>query len=204
MLRWSLWIGAVLALVWLTYCVSPYVALYRFERAVQAHDAAAVQKRVNFRALRFSLTKQAANALVEAGARGHELDAQQRQMAAGAAIPLVEPLVARLLTPETIIDLLDDGWPQDLAPEAAPEVGGLQIRSPSQVWRFFTRSEGRGFRNVVVTFPPRARPEAQFRLKLRLSGWAWRITEIELPAVLRERLVRELAERGSERPFLKP
>lgn len=204
MLRWSLWIGTALAFLWLVYCVSPYVALYRFERAVQAHDAAAVQRRVNLRALRFSLTKQVANAVVEAGARGHQLDAQNRQMAVGAAIAIAEPLVARLLTPETIIDLLDDGWPQDLAPDGAPTMGGLQIRSPSQVWRFFTRSEGRGFRNVVVTFPPRARPEAQFRLKLRLGGWTWRITEIELPTVLRERLVRELAERGSERPFLKP
>ena len=58
-MRWVVRIGAVLGLVWTVYCVSPYVALYRLARAVEARDPEAVRRRINGQALRVSLTRQA-------------------------------------------------------------------------------------------------------------------------------------------------
>ena len=195
-MRWVVRIGAVLGLVWTVYCVSPYVALYRLARAVEARDPEAVRRRINGRALRVSLTRQAVETALAAIAKAQDGDPRQSRVTADAAAALVEPLVAALLTPDTIIDCLDDGWPQGLAPERARGPGGLRMASLAEAWALYAGSEGRGFRSVVVPFPPERPAEEQFRLRLRFGAGAWRLTEVEAPPALRERLVGEWARRA--------
>jgi hypothetical protein len=53
-------------------------------------------------------------------------------------------------------------------------------------------SETRGFRKIYMPIPP-DRPKAErFTLYWRLSGTTWRLTGVDLPASLQQRLIREL------------
>lgn len=213
-LRVGLWVALGLALAWLVFAASPYVALYRLARAVQAHDLEGVARRVNVRALRLSLTRQTIAALAEAAGR-RDLGERDRGLAADAAAMLVEPVVSALVTPETIADILDDGWPQKLVGERPPDAGGasamgsteggpprgrergLHAATLAQLGRLWLGAESRGFRNLLISFPPDRPREARFRVRLRLSGWTWRLVDVELPADLRERISRRL---GGELP----
>jgi hypothetical protein len=58
--------------------------------------------------------------------------------------------------------------------------------------RLFRQSELRGFRNLVVSLPPDAPTEQQFRLRLRLVRTTWKLIGIELPDALLKRAVRDL------------
>jgi hypothetical protein len=197
------WTGAVvvaLVLAWTLFALSPFYALYRLAGAVQARDAQAVAARVNFRTLRVSLTRQALAAVIEAAAARRDLEPRDRQLVIDAAGAFVEPLIASLVTPETVVDLLDDGWPQSLAlPPREGRGGGLPGPAIGTFLRLALASESRGFRGIVVPVPP-DRPRAeQLRLRLRLSGTTWRLIEIEVPSELRERLTQRLIRAGDLR-----
>lgn len=214
MTRWWL-AGLAVVLLWVAYGISPYVALYRLSQAVQAHDAAAVAQRVNFRTLRLSLTKQALAAAVDGIAARRDLSPRERTILTEASGALAEPLVESLVTPETLIDLLDDGWPvraglardggtREAAPgdttAAAPKARdasgknalGLHASTLGQLFALFRSAEPRGFRGMVVSYPPDRPLENRFRLRLRLRGWTWRLVDLELPGALRERISQRL------------
>jgi hypothetical protein len=212
MTRWWL-AGLAVVLLWIAYGISPYVALYRLSQAVQAHDAAAVAQRVNFRTLRLSLTKQALAAAVDGISARRDLSPRERTILTEASGALAEPLVESLVTPETLIDLLDDGWPvraglardggaRETAPgdttaasPAAPKdrnALGLHASTLGQLFALFRSAEPRGFRGMVVSYPPDRPLENRFRLRLRLRGWTWRLVDLELPGALRERISQRL------------
>lgn len=221
MTRWWL-AGLAILVAWIAYGASPYLALYRISQAVHAHDAAALEQRVNFRTLRLSLTKQALAAAVDAIAARRDLSPRERTILTEASGALAGPLVESLVTPETLIDLLDDGWPvraglaRDNAPrDNAPREGapgdttasphepskpeaprkdglGLNASTFSQLFALFRSAEPRGFRGMVVSYPPDRPIENRFRLRLRLRGWTWRLVDLELPGALRERISQRL------------
>ncbi len=248
MTRW--WLAGLVALfLWIAYGLSPYVALYRLSQAVQAHDPQAVAQRVNFRTLRLSLTRQATAAVLDAITARRDLSARDRAILTEASGALAEPLVESLVTPETLIDLLDDGWPvraglarqpgsvtpsPDTTPPDTPSAGeaaqapspqapstqaqntqaptthdpdvpattgeagrrseglGLHASTLSQLFALFRSAEPRGFRGMVVSYPPDRPLENRFRLRLRLRGWTWRLVDLELPSALRERISQRL------------
>lgn len=217
---WGLRVAAGLALAWIVYLASPFMALHALGRAVEEGNVAAIQRRVNFRGIRVSLTRQIVAAYVdEVG--GSNLSAGERQLAVKAGMEVAEPIVQRLLSPELILDLLDDGWPQKLAapqsgpsPEASPRPSGenagatqpgesvpsvpigrlLRINSVQTAYRIYARSELRGFRNVLISLPPGRPLEDRFRLRMRLSGWTWKLISLELPGSVLSRLMRRIPE----------
>jgi hypothetical protein len=63
--------------------------------------------------------------------------------------------------------------------------------------RLFRQSELRGFRNLLVSLPPDAPSEQQFRLRLRLVRTTWKLIGIELPDALLRRAIRDLAGRAA-------
>ncbi|MCF4129422.1 DUF2939 domain-containing protein [Methylobacterium sp. SyP6R] len=214
MTRWWL-AGLAILLLWIGYGASPYLALYRISQAVQAHDAAALEQRVNFRTLRLSLTKQALAAAVDAIAARRDLSSRERTILTEASGALAGPLVESLVTPETLIDLLDDGWPVRAglardggpretapgdttatfpeAPKGKDGLGlGLHASTLGQLFALFRSAEPRGFRGMVVSYPPDRPIENRFRLRLRLRGWTWRLVDLELPGALRERISQRL------------
>ncbi len=208
-MRWMLRIGTGLVLAWLVFLASPFVALHGLGRAVETRDVEAVRARVNFRALRLSLLKQVIGAYLDERA-GRALGPAERQLAADAGATAADPLVAQLLTPEAIIELLNEGWPKDLrgtiaadeparqeAPSAEPGdvVKTMRVASLRGAMRLFRQSELRGFRNLLVSLPPDAPSEQQFRLRLRLVRTTWKLIGIELPDALLRRAIRDLAGR---------
>ncbi|ACA18575.1 conserved hypothetical protein [Methylobacterium sp. 4-46] len=196
---WCLFLALVL--LWLGYSLSPYLALYRLSEAVRTNDLPAVTQRVNFRTLRLSLSRQATAAALEAIEARPDLSPRDRQMLTDAVAGLVEPVVGSLVTPEMLMDLLDDGWPERLGiarPDGAAGPGrgsqdrGLPGRRVSDLLALARTAEMRGFRGVVFSFPPDRPRASQYRLRLRLRGFTWRVVDLELPADLRDRISQKL------------
>jgi hypothetical protein len=57
-MRWALWITFALVILLAVYIASPLIALQSIASAVEARDAAALTERIEFPALRRSLTRQ--------------------------------------------------------------------------------------------------------------------------------------------------
>jgi hypothetical protein len=198
-MRWTLRISFLLLLAWAIFMVSPFVALYSLAKAVEARDIARIEERVNLQAVRISLSKQLVADYLVAMGRGKELEGIDRQVASEVGATLADPLVAELITPAALIDLLADGWPEGVvsqpkrAAEAAEAAGfSFDFGSLGKAFELFVKSESRGFRNIYIPLPPDKAPGDGFRVHLRLSGTTWRLTGIELPRALRRSLVRKL------------
>ncbi|MEE7458377.1 hypothetical protein MPAR168_08690 [Methylorubrum populi] len=192
-MRW--WLPPLLAvLAWFAYTLTPFWSLYGFAAAVQAGDTAAVERRVNFRTLRLSLARQISAAVK---ADSTSLDPRERQRIADAAAAFALPVMESALTPKAVIDLLDDGWPQESdlgAPTNRHERrDGLRIPDLGRLLRYYFASDMRGFRSVVVAVPPDRPRREQFRLRLRLRDWGWRLVDIELSEDLRSRIAEKAA-----------
>jgi hypothetical protein len=195
-MRWIIRTGLVLFVAWIAFLGSPFYALHSLARSVEARDAAAIAERVNFRALRLSLTKQIVDAYLVANGRANEIGANNRSLASAAGATLADPLVRDLLTPEALIDLLDDGWPQRKGGPVPPDLAGARFAvdwtSLETAGRLFMASETRGFRKISMPIPPERAKEERFTLHWRLSGGTWRLMGVDLPVALQQRLIREL------------
>lgn len=196
---WS--IPIVIALGWFLYTLTPFWALYDLAAAVQAHDVRYVEQHVNFRTLRGSLIQQLTAALKVGSADAAPKD---RERIADAATILAVPLAETLVTPQMVVDLLDDGWPQSLdianpAPDADPKRDGLTIANTQRLVDFYVASQMRGFRTVVLAVPPGRSPAKQFKVRMRLRGWTWRLIDIELNPALRDRISAAIARAAKPR-----
>lgn len=175
------------AIAWLLFTLSPLWALYNFAEAVHRHDAAYVEAHVNLRTLRLSLVRQIVAAVRVALDADPNVEPRDRQRLNDLTYGLALALAESLVTPDTVIDLLDDGWPQNLdlkrPPEARPV--GLNIRSLGRLGAYYAAAEMRGFRAVVIPIPPDGPRAERTRIRLRLRGFTWRLAEIELADALR-------------------
>ena len=192
-MRW--FVGLVLALLvgWGVYIVSPYWALRQLATAIETGNVAELERRVNFRALRHSVTRQVATELAAADRTG-TLSARDAQLAIGAVTAAAEPLVEQMLTGRGLVALL----------RRAPDTGGdaderppFHAAAPSRdrIAELLSASSWRGFRNVYFTLPPGAPREGRYRLQLRLGRLQWRLVSVELPVDMRRRFMRTLVER---------
>lgn len=170
---------------------SPFLALARLGQAVAARDLEAIEERVDFRALRLSLTKQVVSEYLRSVGRGQELAGFSRSAATSAGATIADPLVARFVTPEALERLMRGALPAQVG-EGADEGLELDLTSLDQAWRTFIASESRGFTNVLVPVPPEREAAEQYRLHLRLKGLTWRLQGIELPAAVVQELARKL------------
>jgi hypothetical protein len=186
MKRW-LAVPLAAAIAWLLFTLSPLWALYSFAEAVHRHDAAYVEAHVNLRTLRLSLVRQIVAAVREALDADPNIEPRDRQRLNDLTYGLALALAESLVTPDTVIDLLDDGWPQKLdlkrPPEARPV--GLNVRSLGRLGAYYLAAEMRGFRAVVIPIPPDGPRAERTRIRLRLRGFTWRLAEIELADALR-------------------
>jgi Protein of unknown function (DUF2939) len=223
---WWLRAAAGLALAWIVYAASPFVALHSLGRAVEDGDTAAIRRRVNFRGLRVSLMKQIVGTYVdEVG--GGKLSPGDRQLAVQAGMQVAQPLVESILSPEFIIDLLDDGWPQAIVapraetpaearPDASPSPAAqadeahdeppavrigqlLRVSSLGSARQVYAQSELHGFRAIIIALPADRPLADRFRLRLRLTGSTWKLVALEIPDNVLMRLLRRLPERWAPR-----
>ena len=193
-------IGAALALAWVAFLAWPYFNLYRLAQAAEARDAAGIERLTDFPALRASLSQQIITEYLARTGRGRETSELGRQVAVGAGTSIADPLLAKYVTPEAILDLLQRGALSAegaAAPGLAGPAAALTIGSLENLWRVYAQSESHGFRRVIVYVASPARPEDRFGLTMRFRDFGWKLAGIELPAGLRARLVDEIPKDAS-------
>ena len=188
-MRWTLRISFLLFLAWIIFMVSPFVALYDLSKAVQARDVARLTERVNFNALRVSLARQILGAYLET----QDLDGIDPQLAARAGAATLNPVLEELITPQAVIDLLEDGQLQQATGAGAAAPVTFNPASLGTAWRTFIASESQGFRSVTIPVPVDEPKAKQFRITMRLRGTTWRLSGVEIPEALKEELTKRAA-----------
>ena len=193
-MRWIVSTLIAVLVAWCLFMASPFLALYRLANAVEARDVAGVEERVNIPEVRIHLIQQLVDEYLKTVAKGQALTGFDRQLASHAGATLADPIVAHLTTPQALIDLFDDGWPQQVtsSPGAAPIPMTFSLRSFGRAWRLFVTSETRGFRKIYIVLPHSRPPQERFRLQLRLSESRWRLASVDLPQNLLQALVKKL------------
>ena len=188
-MRWTFRISFFLLLAWGIFTVSPFVALYDLSKAVEARDVARISERVNFNALRVSLAQQILGEYLKA----QDLGPLNRQVAAQAGAGTLNPVLEELVTPQALIDLLEDGQLRQTGGEAGATPITFDPGSLHRAWQIFIASESQGFRAITIPLTPDEPRDRQFRIDMRLSGTTWRLTGIDLPNPLREELIKRAA-----------
>lgn len=187
-MRWTLRISFLLLLAWAIFMVSPFVALYDLSKAIEAKDIERITERVNFNALRTSLSRQ----ILKDYLKDEDLEGAERDLAVEAGTAALNPVVEQLVSPQALADLFEHGWPKSVARTEAG--GSLPLRfdftSWRQAWRTFAFSESQGFRIVTIPIPIDEAKDKQFRITMRLRNTTWRLSGLELPAGLREELIK--------------
>jgi len=186
----------VAALAFLALCGAyvawPFASLYEVVRAAQAGDAARIEQRVDFPALRRSLVAQ----LIEAHARlsGKRLD--RSGLTVGIASGFASPLVEQLVSPATLAEIMRNGWPSKMLADKPAGVEGLDSNALGNVWQLYLNSDY-GIGEARFAVPVNRPKEKQFRVRLALSGWTWKLSGLDLPWELQERLAREFVKQDA-------
>lgn len=190
-MRWTLRISFFLFLAWAIFMVSPFVALYDLGKAVEARDLDHITERVNFNALRTSLSKQ----ILREYLKHQDIGEVEEDFAAQAGTAVLNPVIEELVNPQALLDLLEDGWPQAATVGTGTTVPALRmdLSSLKQAWRTFISSESQGFRAVTIPLPADVSKDKQFQVTMRLRNTTWRLSGIELPIHLRDELAKRAA-----------
>ncbi len=192
-MRWALWTTVALCGLLAAYFASPLVALYQIGSAVEARDAAALEGRLVLPSIRRSFNRQIVEVYRKATGKPLPLGAMARRFALSAA----DPIVARLITVNALLDLLGKGEAGDAASvpiDRAP----LTSNALGSVWQLWLSADYLG-RTFYVHLPSDRARAKQFRVEMRLSNWRWRITGIDLPEDLKEQLARELVDLAEQK-----
>jgi hypothetical protein len=170
------------------YWAWPLFALRGLAADLQARNAAAVNEEVDYARVRRSFTEQIVSAYLRVTGRASKL---------GALGPLgasmIDPWVSQIVTPENLADLLRGGT-------VSSELGPISFRfgdlpfSLNIAWNAWLSSEY-GLGRFSIRLPPGAAEANQFRLRMQLLRWRWKLTEIELSENLRDQIARELTKK---------
>jgi hypothetical protein len=195
-IRWGRWITVFLMLLLAAFFIWPLVGFYRIASAVEAKNATALSERVEFSLLRRSLTQQVIAEYLKLTGKDQKLGQFKAGVATGVGAALAEPVVAEFLNAETLLNFLNKGSVKDggVSSEIAP-FSGSSWRDAWQVW---WHSEY-GPTNFSTYLPPDKSKSEQFKVKLSLRDWQWKLTGIGLPNQLRVQLAQELVRRNHEK-----
>jgi hypothetical protein len=195
-MRWIVRSAIALIVLAIAYAAWPFWAAYDFVTAMRNRDAVAIERRVNFPALRYSLAEQIVVDYLKLSGKDARLGQFGRGMAVAAVASIAEPIVAKLISAEALMELLE-GDSRAAAMSSTAVLQGLGSGSFDTVRQLLLHSEW-GFRRFVLVLPVTAPPPRRFKLRFRLTSWTWKLSAVELPEALRNRLVQELV-RQTER-----
>lgn len=195
-MRKTLAIFLVLFVLWLGYLVWPFASLFAVVRAAQAGDAAAIAQRVDFPKLRRSVAVHILQTY--AGLSGTRLDSAS--LTIGLGVALADPLLEKLLTPAALAELLRSGWPKAALGDDAPAgSAGLDPGALGNPWQLYLNSDY-GIGVVRISLPAAQPRDRQFHVELSLSQWTWKLSGLDLPVALKERLAREVMKQKVKPP----
>jgi len=170
------------------YWAWPFFALRGLAADLQARNAAAVNEKVDYARVRRSFTEQIVSAYLRLTGRASKLGALGPL---GASI--IDPWVSQIVTPENLADLLRGGTVSSELGPISFGFGDLPF-SLNIAWNAWLSSEY-GLGRFSIRLPPGATEPNQFRLRMQLLRWRWKLTGIELPENLRDQIARELAKK---------
>jgi Protein of unknown function (DUF2939) len=189
-------IPAILVLLALLvgYWAWPFFELRALAAAVQAGDVTAINEEVDYPRLRRSFTEQIIGAYLRITGRASQLGALG-PLATAVGASIVDPWVSQIVTPENLAQLLRGGT-------VSSELGPVSFRFgnlPSTLniaWNAWLSSEY-WFNRFSLWLPPGASQADQFRLRMQLLQWHWKVTGFDLPEKLRDQIAGELAKKNS-------
>lgn len=188
-MRRTVIILGILALAWIGYLAWPVYSLVKLTQAVEARDIPTAMAHIDVPAVRASLTMQVMESYLKlTGKVGSPL---LRSIVVGAAGSIADPLIADMVTPEGLIDLLRTGWPNGVIAARPSGVSGLTAVHLGSAWDIYSGAQY-GIRRFEIDLPPSVPQERRFGLEFRLKGWRWLLVSVRLPEHLRVQLA-ELA-----------
>jgi hypothetical protein len=193
-MRWTLRIAAILAVLLLAYAIWPVAGFFRIASAIEARDAPALAKLVDFRALRKNLTNQVVAAYLELTGKEQKLGLLGKTFAVGVGTSYAEPIIAQLLNEQTLIDLLTRGKAGDASIKVPAEFAPFSANAMKSGWQTWWASEY-GLGDYYVFLPPDKPRDNQFKVKLSLTDMQWKLAGIDLPEPMRLELAQELMKR---------
>jgi hypothetical protein len=193
-MRTAILISAALIAFWLAYAASPFFAVYDLLRVVQERNLAELPARVDFPAVRRSLTAQIVRTYLRITGKTGQSGSIAEQFAVSLGTALADPMVAKLVSPEAFLDLLRDGKPSDVFSEDFPSINGLSSEALKSLWRVYGNSE-LGIARFFLSVPVDKPLQESFLLQFCLTDWTWRLCGVELPELLQLRLAQELLKR---------
>ena len=193
-MRWTLRIAAILAVLLLAYAIWPVAGFFRIASAIEARDAPALAKLIDFRALRKNLTKQVVAAYMELTGKEQKLGPLGKTFAVGVGTSYAEPIIAQLLNEQTLIDLLTKGKAGDQSIKVPAEFAPFSANAMKSGWQTWWASEY-GLGDYYVYLPPDKPRDNQFKVKLSLTDMQWKLAGIDLPEPMRLELAQELMKR---------
>ena len=179
---------AIIALS-ISFLVSPFVGMSHLRTAIDARNAAELSERVDFRRVGNSLSEQIVGTYLKISGRSQQLGVLGTSLAAGVARSLAEPLLADIANPEGMLKFLTGSGVSVLPNGLASFSLGT-----ATAWQLFLATEY-GFGNAYVTLPLNTDTADQFRVRLQILQWNWKVTAIDLPERVRIELAKELQKR---------
>jgi hypothetical protein len=184
----------LLVILLIAYLVWPFVGLRALAADIQARDAAALSEDVDFVRLRRSLTEQIIAAYLQVTGRAKKLSPFENVLAVGIGNSIADPFVAQLVTPENLLVLLrGQAVPTDFG-NVSFRTGELPTLSLGSVWATWLSSEY-GVGRFSVGVPVSSPSAQQFRIRMELLQWRWKLTGIELPDAVQNQFGQELAKK---------
>ena len=175
------------------YWAWPFFDLRALAAALQTGDVTAINEEVDYTRLRRSFTEQIIGAYLRVTGRASQLGAFG-PLATAVGASIVDPWVSQIVNPENLAQLLRGGT-------VSSELGPVSFRFgnlPSTLnlaWDAWLSSEY-WFSRFSIWLPPGASPTNQFRLRMQLLQWHWKVTGIDLPEKLRDQIAGELAKKN--------
>jgi hypothetical protein len=191
-MRKTFLIITALALAWVGFLAWPAYDLARFTRAIERGDAAAAARYINFARVRASLTQQITEAYLQ------RTGARPGPLVHGAVASIADPVVAKLISPQALTELLRIGWPRAAVAEPPRDAVGISTAGLGTAWQLFAASEY-GIGRYEVSVPVGEPPERAFMLQFRLAQWRWRLAAVRVPEAIQALLADELIK--STRPL---
>lgn len=196
-MRWFVRIAILVVVLLLAYTAWPFVTLYRLSDAVQRNDVDALRELVDFPSVRRSMASQIVEKYLELSGQSPRLG-PLGNIAANVGATLADPELEKIVTPEGLIALLQQGRVPGEAGSAAanatPAAAPVRIRW-GDAFRLWADSDYGG-RRVFFLLPPDVPRAQQYRLRLFLEDLAWRVQGVELPEPLALRLAQDIAKRN--------
>jgi hypothetical protein len=194
-MRKTIIVVVLLVVAWVALSAWPFIALYDFLRAAEAGDVAKIEQQVDFPALRRSLAGQ----VMQTYARLSGMRTDRGGLMVGVASAFADPFIEKLVSPAALAELLRSGWPKALLAEPPAGVPSLDWSAVGNIWQLYANSDY-GLGEFRLSVPAGQPPEKQFRIQLAFADWTWKLSGLDLPQEVQERLARELMKQQGKPP----